>query len=522
MNQTEYDKVVPLITDIEWRLDNLYYIKDKEGNIIKFVRNESQCYLWDNRHTLNAILKDRQRGFSTFIAILMLDTCFFNATQECGIVDITREDGKKKIAKIKLAYESLPDALKRKNVLTVDNKEELIWDNGSSVHSGVSHRGGTLQVLHISELGKISVRNPEKAREIRTGAFNTLSPGSFIFIESTAEGRSGEFFNICQTSMLLRDNKSVLTDLDFKFFFFGWWMDGNKNEIDPEGVEIPRKLEKYFNDLEEQLGIRVNPQKRAWYTKKSEQQREDMLREFPATPEEAFDASIEGAYLAGILSKLRKDGQITPIAHDPSSPVNTAWDFGLSDNMTIWLHQFVAMQHRLIGFISGTDEDVLFYWRKLQDLPFMWGNHFLPHDAGQRRIGTAKRSSDKPKTLKDIMAESGMRNIKVVPRTENKATAIQEVKLFLPQCFISTTCDDQPEWSKLDKKDYKGGILCLQNYRREWDEKLGIWKSTPRHDWASHGYDSLETLARGWNKFGGSTGKPRNDYSKIQMNTFIS
>lgn len=509
MIEEQFNKLKNLFTDIEWRLDNLYFIKNKKGEVVRFVRNESQLELWKDRHVLNIILKDRQRGFSTFIAILILDTCFFNKNQECGIIDITLPDAKKKIAKIKLAYEMLPDELKAENPLVTDNKEMLEWANGSGVYAGTSHRGGTLQILHISELGKISARTPEKAREIRTGAYNTLSPGNFIFIESTAEGRVGEFFETCEAAQRMKNEGSTLTDLDFKFFFFGWWMDGNENEIDPEGVIISRELDEYFSELEANLEIKISARKRAWYAKKKQQQKGDMFREFPGTPKEAFDASVEGAYLASIISGMRERGQIGIVPHDPSEPVNTAWDFGLNDNMVIWMHQFIGLQHRIIGYWSGTDMDIQFYWRKLQELPYNWGVHFLPHDAEQRRLGSATKGKDKPNTIVDILNGVGMRNIRVVPRVANKITAINEVKTFLPQCFIATSCDDKPGWNNEKEEDYKGGLLCLENFRREWDKNLGVWKDHPLHDWASHGYDGFETLARGWGANGGlNKGKP--------------
>jgi len=58
-----------LIQDPEWRIDNLYFIRDKEGKEIRFIRNESQRKAWFDMHYLNIILKDRQRGFSTLIAL---------------------------------------------------------------------------------------------------------------------------------------------------------------------------------------------------------------------------------------------------------------------------------------------------------------------------------------------------------------------------------------------------------------------------------------------------------------------
>jgi hypothetical protein len=38
-------------------------------------------------------------------------------------------------------------------------------------------------------------------------------------------------------------------------------------------------------------------------------------------------------------------------------------------------------------------------------------------------------------------------------------------------------------------------IDCLDNYRKEWDDRLGVFKDRPRHDEFSHGYKSLETYA---------------------------
>jgi hypothetical protein len=51
--------------------------------------------------------------------------------------------------------------------LVKDNEEELKWSNGSTCYVGTSHRGGTLQYLHISEFGKIATDKPDVAREIK-------------------------------------------------------------------------------------------------------------------------------------------------------------------------------------------------------------------------------------------------------------------------------------------------------------------------------------------------------------------
>ena len=51
-----------------------------------------------------------------------------------------------------------------------------------------SFQGSTLKRLPIPEFGKICAKNPDKACEIVTGAFETVSVDEKITLESTAEG----------------------------------------------------------------------------------------------------------------------------------------------------------------------------------------------------------------------------------------------------------------------------------------------------------------------------------------------
>lgn len=489
MSDETFKALVDKLSDREWRIDNLYYIKDKQGNVVKFVRNDSQREFWQEMWYQNLLLKDRQRGFSTLIELLILDTCFFNSNTDAGIIDITLSDAKKKLDKIRFAYEQLPVQLRLANPLTEDNKETLKFANGSSVSVGTSHRGGTLQILHVSEMGKIASRFPDRAREIRTGALNTVAQGCLVFIESTAEGNSGEFYEDCMAALSASRNGSKLTPIDYKFHFFGWWM-GDENEMDPECVALPNDLEKYFAELEQELGIKLSDRKKAWYVRKDAQQKGDMKREYPGTPEEAFEAAIEGVYLAEIITSMEKREQIGIVPMQRGIPVNTGWDFGINDHMTIWLHQRVSEQDRLVGYLEGSDYDVVWYWIELQRrYPVLWGNHFLPHDGNTRRIGTSTDPASPPRTIQQILSDAGMRNTFIVPRISDKWVAIQEVKLWLPSAMM-------------DRKECADGLKCLKNFRREWDDKNGCWKNLPRHDWAMHGYDGLETLVRGLNAYG--------------------
>jgi hypothetical protein len=76
-----------------------------------------------------------------------------------------------------------------------------------------------------------------------------------------------------------------------------------------------------------------------------------MKREFPATVEEAFEASIEGAYLAEQMAKVRREGRICNVPIE-RAPVDTFWDLGVNDDMVIWFRQKIGPEHRFIDYYS--------------------------------------------------------------------------------------------------------------------------------------------------------------------------
>jgi hypothetical protein len=205
-------------SDWRWRLNNLYWIVDKEGRRVQFRMNQAQELLFDEMHHMNVILKARQRGFTTFIQIFMLDACLFNDNVRAGTIAHRLDDAKTIFRdKIKYPYDNLPEGIKQARPIVRDSADELLLSNNSSIRVSASHRSGTLNYLHISEYGKLCAQFPEKAREVRTGALNTVHAGQVVFIESTAEGQEGHFFELCEAARAKQRMGSILTPLDFKF-----------------------------------------------------------------------------------------------------------------------------------------------------------------------------------------------------------------------------------------------------------------------------------------------------------------
>ncbi len=307
----EEQKILELLWNKEWRLfsGKLYFIKDKYWKKVPFIPNEAQKTYYKNRHTKNIILKARQLGFSTFIDIDKLDDFLFTSYSNYWIIaqDI---DSANFIfnEKVKFAFDNLPEWLKTQFKLNTDRKWEIKSENNqNSISVDTSFRWGTLQWLHISEYWKICNKYPEKAREIQTWALNTVAPTSRVDIESTAEWNSWYFFDMTMRAIELMEQEKELTDMDYKFHFFPWFLDKtyaleSNDVIRTETIDYFNKLkqdsfiQKHYKDIE------FTQWQMKWYQKKLEEQKDDMQREYPSFPKEAFDLAIKWAYYEKELS----------------------------------------------------------------------------------------------------------------------------------------------------------------------------------------------------------------------------
>lgn len=492
------EEVIEQWADRRWRLNNLYYIKDKLGTVRLFKMNPAQEKLLDELHYLNIVLKARQMGFSTFILILALDCCIFNSHFAAGLIADTIKNAQNLLERIKFAYENMPQQIQRVVEVVTENSTEIEFSNGSGVEVGVSLRSGTKNFLHISEYGKICAKAPDKAKEVKSGSLNTLAARQLCFIESTAEGRGGDFYEKVQLSRRIVDAGREAGDMDYRFHFFAWWEDGTYVLDQP--TLITDEDARYFTELEAEHGVVLTMPQKWWYVAKKAEQGEDMWKEYPSTPDEAFRAAKEGAYFGREMRTLRQLGRIGSFPFVPNIAVNTFWDFGLGDNQTIWLHQEVAGEHRFPGYIEDSGMGLGHYFNLLDKWAAQrgarWGKHYGPHDVDHRRQTTTAGQAE---TIKTMSAKQGF-IFQTVQRNPDKINSIMGVRAKLPSCCF-------------DEVGAAQGIIHLENYSRDWDEKLGVWRSYPRHDLHSHGADGFMTFSDGYV----TPPKPNGEWGKFKQ-----
>ena len=471
ITQSTKRQAIDYLSDQKNRLNSLYFIVDESAKRVQFKMNDAQDRFYDAQHDLDLLLKARQLGFTTIIQLIMLDDCIFTPDLSAGVIAHNREDAEDFFRKkIKYAYDNLPEGLRQAVSAEQDSARSLAFSNGSSIRVGTSLRSGTYQRLHISEYGKLCAKFPEKANEVKTGALNTVHAGQKIWIESTAEGQDGDFYEKSILAQQLQRSKAELTPLDFKFHFFPWWRHP-EYRLDAD-VVIDSEAAAYFDKLASQ-GIILSREQKAWYVKKSAQQGEDMRREYPSTPEEAFEAAVEGAYYAKQFEAIDRQNRVTRVAHAPELGVETWWDIGRGDANAIWFAQRYGLEVRLIDFYENAGEGLPHYVQELRKradkLGYNYTRHVAPHDIRVKEYSTNRKRID-------TAAELGI-HFEVCPdhRVED---GIEATRSFLAKCWF-------------DEERCADGVKRLRNYRKEWDENKATWKNVPRHDWACHGADAF-------------------------------
>lgn len=486
-----------------WRLNNLYLITDKNGRRRKFKMTKEQLEYFEGMHTRNIILKARQLGFTTEQCILQLDAALFEGAK-CALIAHTLPDARRLFReKIKFAYDNLPKLIKEANPAKNDAAGELVFSRGGSLYVSTSFRGGTLKYLHISEFGKICAKYPDKAREIVTGALEAVSKDCTATIESTAEGRAGYFFTYCEQAKKMRDTKRSLSSLDWKFFFFPWFT-SDDYQLPPgeDQVSIPNRLTRYFSGLEQKLGVKISRERRLWYASKERTLGEDMKREYPSTPEEAFAQTLVGAYYAKQFAFLYANDRFIPTSKMPDNThvlVNTYWDIGVGDDTSIWFVRQVGNEFHVIDHYSNSGEGLRHYMTVLKEradkLGYRYGEHWAPHDIDNREFGSdGKSRRDIAKEGYTIDGHHYTINFKVVPRV-SVDDGIEAVREILPHCVFDADKCGLNESGQEGPGSHRGGLVNLESYRKEWDERRGCWKDKPLHDASSHDADSFRYFA---------------------------
>jgi phage terminase large subunit len=183
--------------------------------------------------------------------------------------------------------------------------------------------------------------------------------------------------------------------------------------------------------------------------------------------------TLTNAIYASELRDVDAEGRIRRVPYDPSRPVDTAWDLGYGDMVSIWMFQSFPMEYRVIDYEEGQREPIHHYIAELQKRGYMWGTDYLPWDGGLKSLGTGK-------SIEELMRAAG-RRVRVAPRLP-VMDGINAARTIFPLCYF-------------DEGKCATGIRSLRCYRYGEMKSLEGPTREPLHDIHSHCADAFRTLA---------------------------
>lgn len=260
-------------------------------------------------------------------------------------------------------------------------------------------------------------------------------------------------------------------------------------------VVITKEFKDYFDNLKDKQGIEIDFEQMKWYVQKKKTNQENMYREYPSTPEEAFLASIEGAYYTTQMAKVYENKRIRNVPYDARIPVDTYWDLGMNDTNVIHFVQAVGNEIRFIDMYANSGEGLAHYVQVLKEKGYVYGKHVFPHDVEVRSL------DEEGKSRRQSLIDLGVRNIRTVEKTPDVNDDIEAVRKLFSRFYF-----DETNTALL--------VDACNSYRKEWDDKLGEFKNRPKHDKHSHIVDPLRLLAKSWTQHMVETGGTGGSHSE--------
>lgn len=181
----------------------------------------------------------------------------------------------------------------------------------------------------------------------------------------------------------------------------------------------------------------------------------------------------DGAIYKAEFEQIRKEQRICQVPHDDNLPVYTSWDLGILDPTAIWFFQVYGKEVRVIDYYEANNEPLAHYARILDEKRakhgYHYDKHFAPHDIAARDLSTGVSREETMAKLGYLMMKGARLGVE---------DRIEATRQLLKHC-----------WFDQQKCEY--GLRALQNYRRDYNDKLEQFKPVPVHDWASHGADAF-------------------------------
>lgn len=306
-----------LRSDLPHYASHCLKIKAKSGALVPFVMNKAQFYAHEMMERQRKetgkvrclILKARQQGFSTYVGGRFYHRASLNFGVNVFILTHEQAATDNLFAMVARYHEHSP----LKPSTGAANAKELLFDkldSGYSVATAGQKAVGRSKTVHLFHGSEVAFW--PNAKEHFAGVVQTIPdlPGTEIILESTANGITGEFYE--------RWQRAEAGIGDFIPIFSPWFWEPGYYREPPEGFTLSTERAS-GEDISEQEyaelhGLSLGQM--CWRRAKIAELGDATLfmQEYPATAEEAFQATGHDSFIKGpLVLKARKNVVEEPI-----------------------------------------------------------------------------------------------------------------------------------------------------------------------------------------------------------------
>jgi hypothetical protein len=248
MTNLSYDDLFENVHDSDWRLTNLYIIRDKAGRTRNLILNDTQKVLNSSSSNFNMTLKGRQQGVSTYYLLKYLDLALWNENVNVGILSHDQDSIEKLFRIPSLAYRSMPDEIKPRIDKGGGSKYEMYFpDINSRIYVDLEIRSESLTALHVSEYGLM------KDKDRFLGSVEAVEVNSgMISIESTPMGINHFYHDWIDSSF------------PYKKHFFPWFFHSENEIAGVNEIELNGDEARLADMAAKKYNIILKPSQIAW------------------------------------------------------------------------------------------------------------------------------------------------------------------------------------------------------------------------------------------------------------------
>lgn len=296
-----------------WRWKHNYFIRTDEG-IVKIRQRPDQLELanvlysafFQKRRTDIIILKNRQRGTSTWCALFCLDCTAYYPGRVANTLADTRDRASSIFDNVvKLAWDRIPKGLKPKadkdNVNALDFTESI----GSKYIISAS-KSEPVDILHVSKAPYF----PDEGKI--TEAEQMVRPNGIQIMESTAFGVG----NLFEKRFMEAWKAKKMGKYHHRIpFFFPWYTDPtNIVTVHPDmQLENAAFIKELTRKIHEKEGIVLSPEQQHFYDQKMADLDDEVFQFYPTDPEEAFLHSGRPVFNQELLKSLEEQYGAPPV-----------------------------------------------------------------------------------------------------------------------------------------------------------------------------------------------------------------